>query len=233
MKDNKTLVTILKSIAVLSFYFLYSNIFIFILMLLGVNFENINKNTLVIISFVIDISLALSLYFIYKKDLKEEFIVFKNNWKEFITKNFKYWYIGLILMSISNLIINIITSNDMANNEQLVRNMINKYPLYGVFSVVIIAPFVEEIVFRKTFRDVIKNKYVLMAVCGIAFGLVHVIQTYENFGDLLYIIPYGVFGTVFAYMYHKTNTIFTSMSMHFFHNSLLLIIGLITSLLGW
>jgi membrane protease YdiL (CAAX protease family) len=202
-------------------------------MLLGVDLEKISRSTIVILSFIMDISLALILYLIYKKDLKEEFIAFKSNWKEFITKNFKYWYIGLIIMSISNVIINFITSNDMANNEEIVRSIINKYPLYGVFSVVIMAPFVEEIVFRKTFKDVIKNKYILMAVCGVAFGLIHVVETYEKLSDLLYVIPYGIFGTVFAYMYYKTNTIFTSMSMHFFHNSLLLLLGFIISLLGW
>jgi membrane protease YdiL (CAAX protease family) len=72
-----------------------------------------------------------------------------------------------------------------------------------------------------------------MIVCGVVFGAVHVIDSYEKATDLLYIIPYGVFGAVFAYMYHKTKTIFTSMSMHLFHNTVLLALNFIIVLLGW
>ena len=45
--------------------------------------------------------------------------------------------------------------------------------------------------------------------------------------ELLYIIPYGGLGAAFACMYQKTNTIFTDISMHMFHNSALILLSIL------
>lgn len=232
MKKNITINMILKSICVMLFYYFYSYILLLIFDILGIDISDWSGFYKIFILFVIDITLALILWMLYKHDLKKEFIIFKSNWKKLILGNLKYWYLGIILMSVSNYIINIITSNDIASNEQLVRSLVYQYPLYGIFTVCIIAPFTEEIIFRKTFKDIINNKYILMFICGLAFGFIHVIGTYETLTDLLYIIPYGVFGSVFAYMYYKTDTIFTSMSLHLIHNSILLAIYFLSLMLG-
>ena len=57
--------------------------------------------------------------------------------------------------------------NASANNEEAVRTLIDKAPLYMIFSVSIYAPFVEEIIFRKGIKDSVmafsnnkfKNRY--------------------------------------------------------------------------
>ena len=134
-------------------------------------------------------------------------------------------------MSIINSIIMFITPSDVANNEELVRGLIDKFPLYGFFSAALVAPFVEEIVFRKTFKDIIKNKYLLLIICGLTFGTIHVIESYTKITDLLYIFSYGVFGSVFAYIYYKTNTVFTSMFFHFIHNTMLVLIYFVSNVI--
>lgn len=62
---------------------------------------------------------------------------------------------------------------------------------------------------------------------GFLFGLAHVLGTYQTISDLLYIIPYGLFGSVFMYMYLDSKTIFSSISIHFMHNTILMISYLI------
>ena len=52
-------------------------------------------------------------------------------------------------MIISNFIITFFLTEAIAANEEAVRNMIDKIPLYMIFSVSIYAPFVEEIIFRQ------------------------------------------------------------------------------------
>jgi membrane protease YdiL (CAAX protease family) len=231
MKINSNLKSILKSVSVILFYYFYSYLFLYFFKFIGLDISKLADIYKILILLVLDTVLILVLWLVYKKDLISEFNTFKPNWKQFISKYFKWWIIGLVLMSFSNVIINIITSNEMANNEAYVRAMIYKFPLYGVFSACIVAPFTEEIVFRKTFYDVIKNKYLLIITCGLAFGLIHVIGTYEKMTDFLYVIPYGMFGSIFAYMYYETKTIFTSMSLHFIHNTALLVLYLISALL--
>ncbi len=228
MKNKINPLLILKSIGVIFLYYSYFYIFIFILRTIGLNLSNLSVTNKTILFFIIDITLIIILWLIYKNDLKKEFSIFKGNWKHIISENFKYWVFGLALMSILNILITTITSSDIANNEEAVRGMIRTFPIYAMFSVCIVAPIVEEIVFRKTLWDIIKNKTILIIISGLLFGLVHVIGSYETYIDLLYILPYGVFGSIFAYMYHKTKTVFTSMSMHFIHNSLLLIIYIIS-----
>ena len=223
MKIDKKILTIVKGFLVILFYYIYYNIFLLLFDAIGINVMDMNPTINIITFLGLDIQLILILWFIYRKDLKKEFIVFKNDFKYFVKTYIKYWYIGLILMSITNMLINLITKNPIAGNEEVVRSMLEKFPIYGIFSACISAPFVEEIVFRKTFKDVITNKYALMITCGLAFGLIHVMGTYESILDLLYIIPYGVFGYIFAFMYYKTQTIFVPMFMHFLHNSLLII----------
>ena len=45
---------------------------------------------------------------------------------------------------------------------------------------------------------------------------------------MLYIIPYGLFGSVFAYMYSKTKNIFVPMTFHFIHNTVLVILSFLS-----
>ncbi len=221
--------TIIKSISVIFVYYLFYNIMFLIMESFGLNINDFSMIQKIIAFFILDTFLMISLWLIYMKDLKKEFMLFKNNFKVFIEKYAKYWLLGILLMSVVNIIISYIVKSEIASNEEIVRNIIENYPLYGIFSACIVAPFVEEIVFRKTFKDVIKNKYVLMIVCGLAFGIIHVLGTYTQLSDLLYIFSYGIFGAVFAYIYHKTDTIFAPMFFHFIHNTLLVLIYVIAN----
>lgn len=223
--------TIAKSIFVILLYYIFYEIIIKVMSLIGLNISDFSSLQKIITFTIFDILLIISLYFIYKKDLKKEFLLFKNNFKEFFEKYTKYWLLGIVLMSIINSIIMFITPSDVANNEELVRGLIDKFPLYGFFSAALVAPFVEEIVFRKTFKDIIKNKYLLIILCGLAFGTIHVIESYTKITDLLYIFSYGVFGSVFAYIYYKTNTVFTSMFFHFIHNTMLVLIYFVSNVI--
>ena len=47
----------------------------------------------------------------------------------------------------------------------------------------------------------------------------------KTFTDLLYIIPYGALGATFAYAYYKTDTVFTTVTFHIIHNTILFLIS--------
>ena len=178
---------------------------------------------------ILDIILVIILYYLYKNDLKKEWLIFKSNWKKILEDNLPYWILGLVMMSILSVIVEAIISKGMPENEKIIRELIKSFPVYIIFSSVIVAPFTEEIIYRKLFKDVIKNKYLYITLSGLVFGLVHVVFSYESLSDFLFVLPYGALGAAFAMMYYKTNTIFTSMAFHFSHNLIMTLILLITS----
>ena len=75
---------------------------------------------------------------------------FKNGREEqWFYTGLKYWFLGLIVMYISNIILLLIFRSGGANNENAVQKMIKLCPIAMGFYTCLIAPFVEEIVFRK------------------------------------------------------------------------------------
>lgn len=156
---------------------------------------------------------------IYLKEIKEEFIIFKNNLKSNLNTGFKYWTLGLLLMIVSNVVITlIIFKGNIAANESLIREEMMLHPILTLVSAVLLAPIMEEIIFRKSLDKIFKNPLTYIILSGILFGFVHTIADLSSPLNLLYIIPYGSLGAMFALMNFKTKTIFTSMIMHMVHN---------------
>ena len=57
-------------------------------------------------------------------------------------------------MIVSNCIISIILGNQLAANEKAVRELIDTYPIYMAFQLMIYAPITEELVFRKSIKNI-------------------------------------------------------------------------------
>ncbi len=165
------------------------------------------------------------LFLAYYKSMIEEFKIFKRDFRKCLKTGYKYWLIGLVGMIVSNLIINVIIfKGNISNNESLVRETIVNAPLYSFISAVIIAPFIEEIIFRKTFRNAFKNIVAFALLSGFFFGLMHATTAIDSPLSLLYILPYGILGSCFAIAYHKTNSIFTPLLVHASHNLIMVLL---------
>ena len=78
------------------------------------------------------------------------------------------------------------------------RAIIYSTPVIAFFLTSVCAPFIEEIVFRKAFKDAISSKWLFILTSGIVFGALHVIGAIESPYDFLYIIPYSALGIAFA-----------------------------------
>ena len=129
-------------------------------------------------------------------------------------------------MMISNILITIIFQAGGASNEQQVQKMIQTAPLFMFVNAGFIAPINEELLFRKNFRNIFKNNLIFILISGIFFGYLHVTSA-TSIGQLAYIIPYSSLGISFAIMYCKTNTVFTSISMHMMHNTILTLFSIL------
>ena len=212
-------------------YIIYSNSYIFkyipiiIFGLFGIYYED--TKFALLISLIVNIILLFVLLKIYWKDLKKEFKIFIDNILDNIDIGLLYWLIGLTIMVISNLILTYVFKSKGANNEIIIQSYIKPFPVIMGINICITAPFIEELVFRKTLHDSFKNKYVFIVLSFLIFGLAHVMQDAKTIIDWLYIIPYGSLGACFAIMYSKTKTVFTSMTIHMIHNTTLFFISLV------
>lgn len=177
-------------------------------------------------------SLSCSLLFLsiimlcYRKTLVKDFKPYFKNFGKNFENSFKYYLVGVGVMIFSNLIITLLFQGDLSTNETTVRSYINASPLLMAIDISFYAPLAEELLFRKSIRDVVKNKWLYIFISGFIFGGMHVIGT-EGLIGLLYLIPYCSLGFTFAYIYAKTDNIYSSIMLHFMHNTLTLILLLV------
>ncbi len=195
---------------------------------------NVFTDTIKILyTFACDLGWMIITYMVYRKivnaDFKEYFKDFKHN---FII-SIKYYLIGFAIMVVSNVVIGTFINSAMPANEDSVRSMIDSYPIYMIFSVGIYAPFVEELVFRKSIKDIIysfgKNnitKYLYIFISGFIFAGLHIFGLTNSYIDYIYLIPYLSLGIAFSSLYAKTDNIWPTIIIHSLHNLMALILYL-------
>lgn len=215
MKDKQKLV--IFSILVYAVYYLIPKVFNLI------DYSRLDRTTVIALIYVIDLIPLIFLILIYWKDLKKEFKPFKDNFLDYQDKYIRYYFVALILMTVSNILIERFTGSNISGNEEAIRNIGKVLPIYTIISCSFIAPVCEELIYRKTLKNIFINDKLSIIFSGLIFGIAHVISTYTNLIDLLYIIPYGIFGAMFMYIYCDSKNIWNTIFIHFLHNTLLLI----------
>lgn len=235
MKDNKNLI---KNIGkgLLCIFLFYESVWIQRLIIAIFNIKKVTTSTATILNFCSNIIFCLFLIIIFRKELIKEWKIYKNKFSDNVDIGIKYWLLGLLGMMTANIIISILLNANQATNEQAVQQMISSFPILMIINAGIIAPINEEILFRKCFKNVFKGKWAFILSSGIFFGFLHVSSavigfictpTFELFRQSLYIIPYSCLGICFASMYYKTNSVYTSIFMHMFHNTVLTILSIL------
>ena len=222
MNDKKS---VIKGSITILIYFILEFFTYLPLYLLNINYNNLSLTSKVTYLLIYNLTLFLIIFLIYRKEIINDFKKFDS--KIFFKKYFMYWFILLGLMILSNLLIQVIYPGSSAGNEQTFRSNFVTAPIYSFISACIFAPFIEEMIFRMSFKKIFKNKYLFIILSGLVFGGLHVIGNITNNYDYLYLLPYCIPGFILAYVYYKSDNIFTSLSIHFIHNLVLLIIQII------
>ncbi len=228
MKKNIINITeLVKGILTIFAYF-------FIASLLSIPFSFLiesNKIPLDLATFLLYLLLALIFIIIYHKDLIKDFKSFKKDYKKILKVTSLYWLIGIFIMIVSSFIINMFHIDTNANQEANIE-LLKSMPIVEFLCAVIFAPITEELVFRKSFKNISSNKHIYALSTGIIFGLVHVTSSLsgiESLIMLLYLIPYSALGIAFGYAYKKTDNIYGTIFIHAIHNVIsllqLIIIG--------
>lgn len=160
------------------------------------------------------------------KELKRDFIAFKNNFKTYILNMLPRFGIILIVYAISNFLLVSFVGNISTN-----QSIIYQWPIYiSAFIAIIIAPLTEELMFRGFMKKFIKNDTLFIILSSLIFGGLHVTSA-DSISQILFIIPYSILGFAFSLNYVKTKNIVSNIFLHGAWNSIAIIAMIITKLI--
>ncbi len=197
--------------------------YLFIPQIIGSIFYHTFKMNEYVAVFIGNTFYAIGLFIVFRDMFISKIKEFFKNFSEYYGNSLKYWGFGLIAMVVTNLILSyLVFSGDIAANEEANRAFLGEYPIIGLISISILAPFVEEMIFRFGVKKITGMSKWFPLVSAIVFGLPHALTGISSLPrdaiQLLYIIPYGALGYAFGYIYQKYDNIFCSMSVHMTHN---------------
>ncbi len=227
-EKNKDLKNALTGTFVIILYSIFTDLLISLLKVFNINYNNFNTISKCVFVALSEIILTLIIILIYKNDFIPNFKDFIKNIKSYFDKYIKYWFLTLGLMIMSNLIITLFTTSEISNNQEMIVETFKKLPIYTIIVTIVVAPFLEELVFRMSFRKIFAHSNILFILfSGFIFGGLHVITSLTSLNNLLFIIPYSIPGFMFAYLYTKSNNIMVPIMLHFIHNSVMMLMQLI------
>lgn len=102
-------------------------------------------------------------------------------------------YISELLATLFNL------ESTTIDNQTSIESLLGSAPAMMIISACIFAPISEELIFRGSFREAIKNKRVYITVSGLTFGLSHITD------NLLFILEILIIGIVISYIMNKSD----------------------------
>jgi len=136
--------------------------------------------------------------------------------------------VGTIIGLICHMLVITPFGVNLADSSALADLMLNSNPFWRILTVGILAPIVEEMIFRKLLIDrVVKyGEWTAILTSGLMFGLFH-----GNFQQCFFA---GLIGGLFAYIYIRTGKIWATMLLHATLNLMtsVVTVGLLTSVAG-
>lgn len=207
--------TLLISVPVIIFYFLWPQLINVIKELFNHSFDSI-------LEFVSNLILIVGLIYIYRNDLKNYLKDFKKNAKRNILMILIFSILIIVLVPIINLLINSIFKIDggTSNDNSLLESFKNNPFRIGLMTI-IYYPIVEEIVFEKTLKDVISNKWLFMVLSSLFFWYYNIAYS-ANFTLVAIAGSFSYFavGLVKAYTFSKTDNLFVPIFIKAIYNAL-------------
>lgn len=184
-KSNK----LTKMFLIFFVYFLYS-------MYAEKIFNFIGLNDTILIKFLADILFMAFIVFIYRNNLKEDLKFFK---KTSIKKIIMLVLLWVIILFGANIICGIITDiispgYNSDENTEAVYNLYSISTWYTIFKIMIFGTLAEEILYRESIRDNVKNPLLFVIISSVVYTFLNVFfagvsEGFEIISILLYLTP--------------------------------------------
>ena len=170
--------------------------------------------------FMYQIPIVLFFIYVLRKDLKEDFIDFRLEKK----RNLSIILIGVVSILVLTILINVVYTllgiEDTSDNQEIIESsLIGSSGIFMAISVVILAPFVEEMLFRKCLCDTFKYKFnvpdiVTIILSALVFSLMHI----TDLSNLIFIFQYVPLALIIVLSYYFSKNIYVPIAIHFINN---------------
>lgn len=231
MKDNVK--NIFKLIISFVLFFNLSLVIAYIFKLVGINYSDFNYIDYACLNTFIELIMFVVVLLFYKKYLKKDLVLFKLNKKDYIKKIISYFLIFLVVkygVTLFSSLLLVMLGSDLvtSENQETVVTLAKTLPFMMMISTSLLAPFVEEGIFRLGIKKVINNKYLFILVSGLIFGFMHIFPTeLPLYVALIESLNYVTMGLLLAYIYNETDNIYVVVIIHALNNliSMLMILA--------
>lgn len=169
----------------------------------------------VFLNFIADLVMAAVVVYIFRKEIKEQIQDFINNNTpgEIIIKIAISIGILYLFEIVGNLLSTALSASGSSEsvNQSLVETLLGTMPSLTIISIVVLAPILEESIFRLFVFNTIypKNRILAYITSGFIFGFIHVSSEVlaGNIGEMAMIFPYLFIGLALCFIYEKTDNI--------------------------
>ena len=193
-----------------------------------------------IIVWGIDIATTIILIVSLKSFIAESFLDLKNKGIKNILKWTLLGFLLQLLFSVLGygLMVAIVQKSGVKlsfSNQTAINNILGNSYILNFISMVLLAPFIEELFFRVFIFGILKNKKIILAIIlsSLLFGLGHVFREIINkeFVEAgVTMIIYAFSGAGFAILYAKRRNFLVPMIVHMFWNLISFSLNLIDNL---
>ncbi len=184
------------------------------------------------LNIIVDLGELIVVALIFKDDLINQLKDYK---KHFVSHTIQGLFVGpalLLLMSIvGGLLTMALGGSDTSQNQSMIESLMNTKPLLMAIPTVLLAPVLEEIVFRGLIFTWVYEKFPKLAhiISAFLFGFVHVVMGIlgGNVAEFIQIFSYFFMGMVLSYLYEKRNNIYVPILSHTVNNFIAVIMQLL------
>ena len=215
---------VLKFISLILMFFLGGMVFGVIFRSFGLNPQDFDARDNNYVQCLIELVYACIVYLLYRKYIRNDYKEFKNGKSKYVETFLKYlalFFAVKIASAFVTSFIGFIFGMDLteSENQTAIVELAKSAPIMMLISTVVLAPIVEEGIFRLSLRKIIDNKKVFIIISGLIFGFMHIFPTELPMSiALTYSITYVTMGIFLAYSYADTDNIWIPFLLHAANN---------------
>lgn len=198
----------IKFFIIFAAYLCYTSIFSMLFSCLGI--------TGVIVSFVSDLLFFAGIIYVYKDSLKDDFNALKKFKISTIVKIILGGTAGIFLINIFGGVITeiLFPGQDMTDeNTDAIYLLGNTSLIYMIFKTTLFSAIAEELVYRKTVRNVIDDKWLFIFLSSLIYALMNIAYSDFNVISIVDLIQCFIFGAFVSAIYVRCNNIIVIMLM--------------------
>lgn len=178
----------------------------------------LSTTTSLIIKFSANFVLISIVAFIYRESIKDNLKKFKNDWKRNVKKIALIFVLACAIFYVMKILIVLLFPDVVFEDATSLAKEFSKFPALLVISTLFYYPVIEELVFKRTFKELISNKWFFIIVTALLNASFQVLLSASNALSLVTILPNFMFYAALSYIYYETDNLLVAISVRVFYN---------------